>query len=204
MLQKKGGSKTATPKEDQTALSSLAVEYLPKLLSYMSHIKTSKQGGCGLSCSLSCCIWLLVAIYVRSSSLGILFIFFFTFSYPLSPNSQSPTLTTLCPHTHLSEMGVVLLDILCYLIAIEQGSLFSFLSSFSSSLLHLPCPEWPQACQEIVSRLCHFVLPTCLGKSFTPSLLHSLPPSLSLSSLPSLLLSLPPSQFTPWPHRYPP
>lgn len=71
-------------------------------------------------------------------------------------------------------MGVLLLDILCYLMALEEGSLFSFLSTFSSVLLYLPCPEWPLACQEVVSRLCHFVLPTCLGEmTFTK---FNLPP----------------------------
>ena len=31
----------------QSALNSLAVEYLPKLISYMPRIKTARQGGCG-------------------------------------------------------------------------------------------------------------------------------------------------------------
>jgi hypothetical protein len=118
VLREKSDSVTAMPKEAQNALSSMAVEYLPRLLSYMPHIKTNKQ-----------------------------------------------------------EMGTVVLDILCYLIAAEQGSLFSFLTSFSSSLLHLPCPEWPQACQEIVSRLCHFVLPTCLVHPTASPL-----PTMSMSS----------------------
>ena len=59
VLQEKSGSETVMPKEAQNALSSMAVEYLPRLLSYMPHIKTNKQGGCGLSC---------VYIVSRSSS----------------------------------------------------------------------------------------------------------------------------------------
>lgn len=126
VLQKNSGSETADTKRAQNALYSLAVEYLPKLLSYMSFIKTSKPGGCGL--------WRSYRIYTVFGAF----------------------------HT---DMGVLLLDILCYLMALEQGSLFSFLSTFSSVLLYLPCPEWPQACQEVVTRLCHFVLPTCLGET---------------------------------------
>ena len=48
VLQKSSGSEAADTKGAQNALYSLAVEYVPKLLSYMSHIKTSKAGGCGL------------------------------------------------------------------------------------------------------------------------------------------------------------
>jgi hypothetical protein len=104
------------------ALYYLAVEYIPRLLSYMPHIKTNKP-----------------------------------------------------------EMCVLLLDILCYLLAVEKGSPYPFLLTFSSSLLHLSCPEWPQASQEILSRLCHFILPTCLqASSSNPS---SLPPGGMTSTL---------------------
>ena len=79
----------------------------------------------------------------------------------------TPTVESFCidPHNFISEMGVVLLDTLCCMLSTEEGSLFTFLVTFSSSLLHLPCPEWPDACQEIVSRLCHYVLPSCLCTS---------------------------------------
>jgi hypothetical protein len=126
VLHKRGGGEVEVVmgKGAHTVLYSLAIEYIPRLLSYMPQIRTNKP-----------------------------------------------------------EVGAILLDSLCYLLAMEtQGSLYSFLLTFSSSLLHLPCPEWPQAPHEIVSRLCHFVLPTALHTAHHPSLLP-LPPTSLVSTL---------------------
>ena len=69
-------------------------------------------------------------------------------------------------------MGQILLDILCYLMAVEDTSIVTFLSTFSSCLLYLPSREWPSASQEIVSRLCHYILPTFFGMTHTLFSVH--------------------------------
>ena len=62
-------------------------------------------------------------------------------------------------------MGVLLLDVLCCVMALEQDFLATFPMPFASCLLYCqPSPQWEGACDEIMNRLCHYVLPMCLGK----------------------------------------
>ena len=62
-------------------------------------------------------------------------------------------------------MGVLLLDVLCYVNALDDESRATFPEAFASCLLYfLPSPDWKGACDEIMSRLCRYVLPTSLGE----------------------------------------
>ena len=63
-----------------------------------------------------------------------------------------------------AEMGVLLLDVLCCVMALEQDFLATFPMTFASCLLYCqPSPQWEEASDEIMSRLCYYVLPMCLG-----------------------------------------
>jgi len=80
------------------------------------------------------------------------------------------------------EMGVLLLDVLCCVMALEQDFLATFPMTFASCLLYCqPSPQWEGACDEIMNRLCHYVLPMCLVHSGVPgSPAHSLGTSSAL------------------------
>ena len=69
------------------------------------------------------------------------------------------------PPSPIVEIGTLLLDVLCYVMALERDSLAMFPSTFSSCLLYLPSPENEGASEEVMTRLCHYVLPMCLGQS---------------------------------------
>ena len=173
------------------ALYYLAIEYIPRLMSYMPHIKTNKPGNNTLlfpPFPLPLFYLLIFPVFIphytyshaplRSQTVCIKSTYYTASNYSVQQNvcvskyvpfpisiTSSTESSPLSLSLYSTEMGVLLLDILCYLLAVEKGSPYPFLLTFSSSLLHLSCPEWPQASQEILSRLCHFILPTCLQAS---------------------------------------
>ena len=67
-------------------------------------------------------------------------------------------------------MAFLLVDILSLLSALKiDDACLTFPAVFASCLLYFkPETEWDDAYSEVVSRLCHFVLPNCLGKQRSP------------------------------------
>ena len=63
-------------------------------------------------------------------------------------------------------MAFLLTDILSLLVALKiENSCLTFPAVFASCLLYFePESEWGDAYNEVVARLCHFVLPNCLGE----------------------------------------
>lgn len=63
------------------------------------------------------------------------------------------------------EMGLLIVDILCLLNSLYVDVCLTFPEVFASCLLYFQQgPDWTDAYVQIVSRLCHYVLPNCLCK----------------------------------------
>ena len=67
-------------------------------------------------------------------------------------------------HNSKREMGELLLDVLCYINAVDYDNMSTFPEVFASCLLYfLPSPDWERAADDVMNRLCRYVLPRCLG-----------------------------------------
>ena len=67
-------------------------------------------------------------------------------------------------HSFKREMGELLIDVLCYISAVDYDNMATFPEVFASCLLYfLPSPNWERAADEVLNRLCRYVLPKCLG-----------------------------------------
>ena len=67
-------------------------------------------------------------------------------------------------HNSKREMGELLIDVLCYISAVDYDNMATFPEVFASCLLYfLPSPDWERAADEVMNRLCRYVLPKCLG-----------------------------------------
>ena len=67
-------------------------------------------------------------------------------------------------HNSKREMGELLIDVLCYISAIDYDNMATFPEVFASCLLYfLPSSDWERAADEVLNRLCRYVLPKCLG-----------------------------------------
>lgn len=78
-------------------------------------------------------------------------------------------------HNSKREMGELLIDVLCYISAVDYDNMATFPEVFASCLLYfLPSPDWERAADDVMNRLCRYVLPKCLGmtvlKSYTFSM----------------------------------
>ncbi len=83
-------------------------------------------------------------------------------------NIITEKLITYLPKIKQSQkaMAFLLTDILSLLVALKiDNSCLTFPAVFASCLLYFePESEWGDAYNEVVARLCHFVLPNCLGE----------------------------------------
>lgn len=62
------------------------------------------------------------------------------------------------------EMALLLTDILCLLSNLKSDTSLTFPEVFASCLLYFqPESVWSDVYNEVVGRLCHYVLPHCLG-----------------------------------------
>lgn len=61
-------------------------------------------------------------------------------------------------------MGKLILDILCYLMALDPACPLSFPTIFASCLIYINNSRWPSAVEVIISQLCYYALPLAICK----------------------------------------